>query len=124
MVMAIALTMAGCTYCQMTPGSEECPIGDPVANCPNDLPASCVMPIPSYATTVSPIFNAYCTTCHSPGGQESSFPLQTYDEIYSIRGEVLDQIYSCRMPLSGEPAPTTDERQALLMWLVCGAPEN
>jgi hypothetical protein len=82
------------------------------------------MPVPSYQTAVSPIFNAYCLTCHSPGGQESSLPLQTYDEISAIRSEVLDQIYSCRMPLSGEPQPTTSERQLVLQWLVCGAPQN
>jgi hypothetical protein len=123
-VMALALAMVGCTYCEQTLGSTACPDSSPVADCPNDLPSSCVMPAPSYQTTVSPIFNAYCLTCHSSGGQESSLPLGSYEEIYSIRSEVLDQIYSCRMPLSGQPTPTTSERQLLLQWLVCGAPQN
>jgi len=124
LAMAVALAMLGCTVCEPTASGSVCPDTSAVANCPNDLPTSCVMPIPSYQTTVSPIFNAYCSICHSPGGQQSGTPLQTYEQIYGIRGEVLNQIYSCRMPPSGQPAPTTSERQILLQWLVCGAPEN
>ena len=96
----------------------------PVAGCPNDLPASCVTPVPSYQTVVSPIFGAYCVTCHSPGGQGASVPLESYAQIYSLRSEVLDQIYSCRMPTPGAPQPSEAERLAVLQWLVCGAPEN
>jgi uncharacterized membrane protein len=124
MAMALALMMVGCTYCEVTPGSVACPNPSSVADCPNDLPMSCIMPAPSYQTTVSPIFNVYCTTCHSPGGQQASLPLETYDQIYSIRGEVLDQVYSCHMPLSGQPQPTEAERLLVLHWLVCGAPQN
>jgi hypothetical protein len=122
-VMALALSAVGCTVCESPIAGSVC-TNSPVANCPNDLPKSCVTPVPSYQTTVSPIFSAYCLTCHSPGGQQASYPLETYDEIFGLRSEVLDQIYSCRMPLSGQPQPTEEERLAVLQWLVCGAPQN
>jgi hypothetical protein len=120
----VALVAVGCTYCEPTPGSAVCPLPPPGPNCPNDLPASCVTPVPSYQTTVSPIFTAYCLTCHSSDGQQSSSPLESYNDVYSNRSDVLAQIYSCRMPPSGQPQPTTTERQILLQWFVCDSPQN
>lgn len=122
-VMALALSAVGCSVCEPTVSGSVC-TNAPVENCPNDLPSSCVTPMPSYQTQVSQIFSAYCVTCHSPGGQESNFPLENYEQIYSLRSPVLDQIYSCRMPLSGQPQPTETERLLVLQWLVCGAPQN
>jgi hypothetical protein len=94
------------------------------ASCPNDLPASCPATVPSYQATVSPIINLRCGSCHSPGGQEASRPLQTYSEVYSERSAVLNQVYACNMPPTTAARPTTQEREALLGWLVCGAPQN
>jgi len=93
-------------------------------NCPNDLPASCPSPAPSYQAKVAPIINLRCVTCHSPGGQEASRPLQTYSQVYSERSAVLNQVYSCNMPPGSAAEPTEQEREALLGWLVCGAPQN
>jgi len=36
----------------------------------------------------------------------------------------LTQVYSCRMPPAGNAQPTTQERQTIVAWLVCGAPNN
>lgn len=105
------------------PNPFGCGTGPSTGSCPNDLPASCGT-APSYQATVAPILNAHCLTCHSPGGQQSSLPLQTYSEVYSNRSAVLNQVYSCNMPLAPNPRPSEEERQALLMWLVCGAPQN
>ena len=100
--------------------------GGPRTNgdCPNDLPKSCPSPAPSYQTTVGPIINLRCVTCHSPGGQEASRPLQTYSQVYSERSAVLNQVYACNMPPGSAAQPTEQERAALLGWLVCGAPQN
>ncbi len=122
-LMTLTLTMVGCTVCEPSIAGSVC-ADNPVPNCPNDLPQSCVTPAPSYATQVSPIFAAYCLTCHSSGGQESGYPLVTYEEIYGNRSAVLDQAYSCRMPPANEPQPTEAERLLLLQWLVCEAPQN
>ncbi len=93
-------------------------------SCPNDLPPSCPATVPSYQATVAPIINLRCVSCHSPGGQQSNLPLQTYSEVYPKRSAILDQVYACNMPRAPTPRPTEQERQALLTWLVCGAPQN
>ena len=93
-------------------------------DCPNDLPKSCPSPAPSYQANVAPIINLRCVTCHSPGGQEASRPLQTYSQVYSERSAVLNQVYACNMPPGSAAQPTEQEREALLGWLVCGAPQN
>lgn len=94
------------------------------ASCPNDLPPSCPSAAPSYQATVGPIINLRCVTCHSPGGQEASRPLQTYSQVYSERSAVLNQVYACNMPPGTAAMPTEQERESLLTWLVCGAPQN
>lgn len=73
---------------------------------------------------MAPIINLRCVTCHSPGGQEASRPLQTYAQVYAERSAVLNQVYACNMPPTTAAKPTEQERQALLAWLVCGAPQN
>ena len=93
-------------------------------SCSNDLPGVCPSPAPSYRSDIDPLIGARCRTCHSAGGQESSLPFMTYQEIFSRRSSVLNQVYGCRMPPAGSAAPTSAERAVLLAWLVCGAPDN
>ncbi len=92
--------------------------------CPNDLPADCPSPAPTYTDDVAAIIEARCWECHGPGGAEQArHDFSTYDSVYAQRGSMLTQVYSCRMP-PAEAAPlASDERAALLSWLVCGAPE-
>ena len=80
--------------------------------------------MPSYATDIEPIISNYCLTCHAPTGEAGDHPLQTYQNVFTLRGSVLDQVNLCKMPQAGYEQPTTDERVALLTWLVCGAPNN
>lgn len=108
LLAALALCLAAC--------------GSGGGTCPSDLPASCPSPAPSYARQVAPLIQQRCTSCHSPGGSSSSWPLDSYSDVYRLRGPVLDQVYSCRMPLGGSLDPAG--RQLLLGWLVCGAPDN
>jgi uncharacterized membrane protein len=96
----------------------------PAGECPNDVPATCPSPAPSFSGEVQGIIQSRCVSCHAPGGQEQSRPLQTYQQIYSQRIGVLSQVASCRMPLAGAAPLTPEERQALLGWLVCSAPNN
>ena len=97
------------------------------SSCPDDLPASCpTSGAPSYQATVAAIIADKCDTCHAPGGLDSSLPLTTYNEVFTNRRTVLDQVYNCLMPNTGAGgvALTADERAALLAWLVCGSPDN
>jgi len=93
-------------------------------DCPNDLPPSCPSPMPSYQNDVRPIIVNHCLKCHSPGGQEATIDFTTYQNVFTQRGPILTQIYSCRMPPAGEARPTTQERTTFLGWLVCGSPNN
>lgn len=105
-------------------GSSADPDG--AAGCPNDLP-ECPDPsaAPSYQTEVAPIIEAECLACHGPGGTEQgSHDLSTYDSLYPQRTDVLTQVYNCRMPPGGVAPLSPDDRQTLLTWLVCGAPDN
>jgi uncharacterized membrane protein len=115
--LGLALSLALVLAC----GGKEDSISK---DCPRDLPDACPTPTPSYANEVSAIFTTHCTSCHSPGGENSSLPLDTYEQIFSNRRDVLDQVYSCLMPNTGGVPLSSDERAALLAWLVCGSPNN
>ena len=90
-------------------------------SCPNDLPAACPSPAPSYAE-VGPLVQARCLPCHAPGGVEATIELDTQATLHARRTSVLTQIYSCLMPLPDAGQLTAAERQAILGYLVCGAP--
>jgi len=93
--------------------------------CPNDLPAQCPAPVPSYAASVSGILDRRCGSgCHEPGGVAADRPLTDYADVYRQRSAVLNQAYACAMPPAGAPALRSDERAQLFGWLVCGAPDN
>jgi uncharacterized membrane protein len=109
-MLAAGLLLAACG------GSEQ-------VNCPN-LSTVCPSPPPSYANDVRPILNARCTTCHGPGGQEAVRDLTTYQGVFQQRQAVLTQVYSCRMPPSDAAQPTSQERQTIISWLACNAPNN
>jgi uncharacterized membrane protein len=105
-------------------GCSSQPAQEQPATCPNDLPASCPTPPPSYTNDVAKVLAARCVKCHGKGGVEETKPLDTYANVYSRRTTVLTQIYSCAMPPEGEDQLTAEERKTLLSWLVCKAPNN
>lgn len=117
-------------------GAPACGSSNPAGeSCPDDLPASCPSPEPSYTTDIVPIIQGSCYPCHGPGGvEQQKFDYSTYAGVYAARSTILDQVYACLMPPvagvadagveAGAPPLTTDARVKLLGWLVCGAPEN
>ncbi len=112
-------------------GLAACPGEDPAgggdAGCPNDLPpmSVCSSPIPSYTTDIAPILQKHCLMCHSPGGVSAAWDLTTYPNVHTLEGQVLSQVYSCRMPYPDGGLPLSpEERKELLTWLVCDAPNN
>jgi hypothetical protein len=93
--------------------------------CPRDLPNGCTTPAPSYATQIETIIHDRCFPCHDSTGEEgASHDLSTYAKVHAQFGSVLTQVYSCSMPPATAPQPTSDQRAALLAWLVCGAPDD
>jgi hypothetical protein len=91
--------------------------------CPDDVPQTCPSPIPSYKNDVAAIFTAHCTLCHSPTGV-AGMSMTTYADVDAQLSAIFDQVYMCEMPPIGYPPLTTQERLALLGWLVCHAPDN
>ena len=94
-----------------------------VASCTRKLP-SCPSQAPSYATQIQPIIQSSCVTCHYSGNPSSRFDFSTYSAVNANRGPMLTQVYSCAMPPPDAGALSSDEREALMTWLVCGAPNN
>jgi hypothetical protein len=51
-------------------------------------------------------------------------PFDSYAHVYAVRRTILFELSVCKMPLACAPQPTLAEREELLKWLVCGAPNN
>jgi hypothetical protein len=134
LVLAVTMTAVTVTACSASSssggdqpdasmaGDTQAP-GDDAALCPDDLPASCPSPIPSYKTEIAPILANYCVTCHSPTGC-CGYSELTYAEVANQASSILDQVYGCTMPPATSHMLSLDQRQALLGWLVCNAPNN
>jgi mono/diheme cytochrome c family protein len=117
---AVALLAAGCSS---GPAATSCP--------PAPVDPPCPDAVPSFAGDVYPnVFAVSCVPCHRPGGVESSWPFTTYQQIYGTRGTTAGEIYqqvfnACLMPPPGNPETLTDvQRQKLLDWFGCGAPDT
>ncbi len=117
--LSAALSIAACT-------STADPSADAGAICPAGLPDSSACPdsAPSYASDVRPIIDDLCMGCHYAGYHYSTQVLATYDNLHRSVSLIEKEVYGCDMPPSGEPQLTTEERQTLLEWLVCGGPNN
>ena len=93
------------------------------------MPTGCAQ-VPSWAGQVQSIVGARCQVCHAPDGDAPKVPLTTYAEVSGRRVASLTQLSACEMPPQDDPtvpAPivlAAGERQALLTWLTCGAPNN
>lgn len=101
-----------------------CSQGEPQA-CPDDLPASCPSPAPTFSADVAPLIQSHCSGCHSPDGLEPKPLLTSYDTITGPTGStarmVENQVGNCVMPPLGQPPLTSEERQTIVGWILCGA---
>lgn len=74
------------------------------------------------------ILASRCGQCHEDGGVEAKeHNFDTYAHVYAQRTSILTQVAPCKMPPQDGTALsqlTLEEREALLGWLVCRAPEN
>jgi hypothetical protein len=86
-------------------------------------------PQPSFKSDVRPLITKYCLACHGEGGVEvAMFNYTTYQGITLHVAQMVTQVYQCAMPpLDASPIPpmpTVAERETLLEWIACGAPNN
>lgn len=91
--------------------------------CAQVTPMSCSSDIPSYAWGVSDLISRYCLGCHGSGGGDTGYDFSTLQSVQGAAGDMAMELATCAMPVSG-PAPSDAERQALITWLTCGAPNN
>lgn len=92
--------------------------------CAAEVPASCPSDAPSYKTDVAPILQAKCVTCHSPTGQESGRPFDTYAGVQAEISEMKNEISNCEMPPAGSGELTAAEANTILSWIVCGGKDD
>jgi hypothetical protein len=98
----------------------------PDAACPSEQP-TCANNAPSYKDDIAPIFAAHCFACHSVGGlAERKKSFDTYAQVKDAQGPIYRNVYTCYMPKKPEPQPplSPEEKQRLLLWLKCDAPNN
>jgi uncharacterized membrane protein len=67
-----------------------------------------------------PAIQARCGACHTPGGVEAVLPYQTYDQVQRQSTNILFQISRCLMPPADQPQLSSEERQVIMGWIVCG----
>jgi uncharacterized membrane protein len=92
------------------------------AVCLATVPADCPDPAPAYAD-VAPIFTERCASCHTED-VGAPWPLDTYERVTDWTPVVRDDLLRCTMPPSdSDVSMTSAERQRLLTWIDCGAPE-
>ncbi len=134
LLLVVSLSTACSQGDPASPGSQLQPdagAADASSSCPSDLPSACPVDagaIPSYAGEIKAIIAERCFPCHAPGGVAvSAFDFSHYDGakgVHQNAAEMLSNVYACVMPPSDAGAPTEAERQALLTWLICKAPNN
>lgn len=113
------------------PSGDGAPASDVVLSdggreCPTSAPLSCPTPIPSYAQDVAPVLNAKCNGCHT--GSPAPWALIAWVDVNAWALSILQDLLVCSMPPAdaGADAPvlTKAETDAILGWIVCGAPDN
>jgi len=98
---------------------------DASAACPNDLPPACPSAVPSFSRDIQPLMQGQCGTCHSATGTAPDRRFLSYTDAFSQRTAFLSQLYSCRMPPpDAVEGFSVRNRELVLTWLVCNAPNN
>ena len=112
--------LVGAAACSSASGSPD-PV-DSGASCPNP-PNGCSMPVPSYSAVIEPILEQNCIPCHGPTGS-AGYSEATYELVAKQKEPIQDWVAGCGMPPSSYPPLTVEQYNALLDWLICGAPDN
>jgi hypothetical protein len=117
--LAALAVVAGCS----SPGG-----GDPsTADCPT-LSSACPLTPPSWENDVQPILRMECDECHGMGGgEQAEFDSASYDGAFAGRSEIGQVMVDCSMPpATTSPAPVLSvaQRQTVLSWVACNAPDN
>jgi hypothetical protein len=119
LLAAASACLGAMAACSPDPGIE------PPRPCPA-VDTTCPAQPPSFAHEADPIIVKYCNACHGEGGIEQAlYDYTTYQGVFRARSSMASFVSDCRMPpLDAGLFPTDQERQVLLQWISCGAPNN
>jgi len=120
---ACALGFAGLLRCA-SPGTQPAPASSPACSATLPSDQACATSTPSYAADVAPIVQADCLPCHFTGNTYSSQVFETPKQLHDNRQLAETQLYRCQMPPADGGTIDTMDRETLLAWLACGAPDN
>jgi uncharacterized membrane protein len=109
--------LLACAGPDSSPAERECKPGLPSED-------ACATATPSYSEDIAPLVEGRCLECHFAGNRQSSVVLETHTQLTGSLQLVETRVYRCQMPPSEAPALSATEREMLLQWLVCGAPDN
>jgi hypothetical protein len=102
------------------------PVEAAAPSCTSSVPSKCTT-TPSYKTDIAPLVKRTCIPCHAPGGNASDRDFTTYAGLTRFGTTVLSQVNGCLMPPADagpDAAMSSGDRTELLLWFVCGSPDN
>jgi uncharacterized membrane protein len=91
--------------------------------CPALVQNDCPAAASTFNAGIGELLHARCYPCHASDGVERSRQLTDYSHVFGERMSIALQLQSCAMPPLGSPQLTSSERQQILDWFACGAPE-
>jgi len=99
--------------------------GATAASCPPPASTVCLAPAPSFATTITPILDRSCNSCHAEDNPDGVWPLRAWADVAAWSNLIIADLVQCAMPPadSNTSFPETD-RQLIFAWLACGSPNN
>jgi hypothetical protein len=121
-VVALVATASAClgavAACSTDPG-----VGAPACN---TVDTTCPAHPPSFAHDVDPVIVKYCNACHGEGGMEQAlYDYTSYQGIFKARSSMASFVSDCMMPpVDAGLFPGDEQRQVVLQWIACGAPNN
>ena len=77
----------------------------------------------TYDTGIGELLTERCSPCHATDGVEAVRVLTDYRHVFGQRTGIGTQLVACVMPPAGAPTLSSTERQQILDWLTCGAPQ-
>jgi mono/diheme cytochrome c family protein len=85
----------------------------------------CPLSPPSYRAEVAPIVREKCFSCHAGTGEAAEdHDFSTLEKVHTARRGIEGKVFARAMPPQGAPALTEQQRDVLLAWLACQAPNN
>jgi uncharacterized membrane protein len=80
---------------------------------------------PSYRADVVPALQAKCLSCHAGNGEAAEeHDFSTFEKVHAARQGIQRKVLARAMPPAVAPGLRESERDVLLAWLACQAPNN